>query len=46
MDTRPPIETTVPTEVISVSFNNNCSHFTLGLNSGYAGMYYATNTFL
>ncbi|KAH7377004.1 WD repeat domain phosphoinositide-interacting protein [Plectosphaerella cucumerina] len=42
MDTRPPIETTVPTEVLSVSFNNTASHFTLGLNSGYA--VYETNT--
>ncbi|CRK27931.1 hypothetical protein BN1708_015007 [Verticillium longisporum] len=36
MYTRPPIETAVPTEVLSVSFNNSASHFTLGLDTGYA----------
>ncbi|ROT41035.1 WD repeat domain phosphoinositide-interacting protein [Sodiomyces alkalinus F11] len=36
MYTQPSIKGLVPNEVLSVSFNNNASHFTLGLNSGYA----------
>ncbi|KAL2754056.1 hypothetical protein ACRALDRAFT_2043149 [Sodiomyces alcalophilus JCM 7366] len=36
MYTQPPIKGSEPNEVLSVSFNHNASHFTLGLNTGYA----------
>lgn len=39
MYAQPPIKGSQPNEVLSVSFNSNASHFTLGLDSGYAGKY-------
>lgn len=38
MNTRPPIEATQEPSVLSVSFNNDASRFSVGLNSGFCGM--------
>ncbi|KAK3695851.1 WD40-repeat-containing domain protein [Podospora appendiculata] len=35
MNTRPPIETPNPTLVLSITFNDDCSNFAVGLNSGF-----------
>lgn len=38
MNTRPPIEATQEPAVLSVSFNDDATRFSVGLNSGFSGM--------